>query len=78
MNVKGIRYINRLSERGLSNILNSTYTFNINGELIELSENDKIEIFQFLKENNIPICNETWNDACIKYLNNELEKGCSK
>lgn len=78
MNVKGIRYINRLSERGLGNLLNSTYTFNINGELIELSENDKIEIIKFLKENNIPVCNDTWTDACIKYLNNELKKGCSK
>lgn len=78
MNVKGIRYINRLSESGLGNILNSTYTFNINGELIELSENDKIEIFQFLKDNNIPVCNDTWTDACIKYLNDELKKGCSK
>lgn len=76
--IKSIRFINKLNEKDINHIINSSFTFNVNEELITLSREDNIIIINYLKENNIPISNDTFKDACIKYLNNTLIKGYSK
>lgn len=76
--IRPIRYVNRLCEKQVTNIINSNFVFNINDELIALTKDDIIVILEFLKEKNIPLSNESFNDACIKYLNKKLKKECSK
>ena len=78
MKIRPFRYINRSNERQINNMINCSFTFNINGNLITLCDEDKYNILEFIKQNNIPMSNETFQDACLKYLNNKLEKGCTK
>ena len=46
--------------------------FSINGNSIEITENDKHNIVNYLKEKDFPISTITFKDACLKYYNGIL------
>ena len=71
-NISPFRTIKPLGTIQTTNILNTKFTIKVNYELIEVSKEDMITVIIFLKENNIPICNETLHDGLKKLYQNEL------
>ena len=74
-------YINRLKDSFTNNrnhklkvgLSKDKYTFNLNGNLIETSEEDRLIILEFLEKENIPISSVlVFQDACKRYFENNL------
>lgn len=71
--LKSIRIIDHLTNERLNKLINTDYTLNINNELINIKDEDKMYVVNFLQEHNIPICNDTFIDGCKKLYTNNLE-----
>ena len=72
MNVHAYININMYTDKTLDCILNQKTIDNIDGVLTEVTREDKLEIINFLEENNIPFSNTTFKDATIKYFRNKF------
>lgn len=66
MHVKQYVEIKMFREKTIEDIFNETYIFNIDGELVEITNEIKTEVINFLKYNNTPISMEIFKETCIK------------
>ncbi len=73
-NLNDYRSIKKFNSREIDNIVVDKYIFNIDGNLIELSKEDKLYILGFLKENDIPISITTFKEAYIRYYKRNIIK----
>ncbi len=68
------RTIIKFTNREIDNIMDDRYIFNVDGNLIELSKEDKLRILTFLKEYNIPVSITTFKEAYIRYYKKSIIK----
>ena len=70
--IRNLKTIYFFSEKEKNNLLNSTFVFNINGELVNITKEDINIVLNFLIDNNILLCNEAFKDGCIKLYQKRL------
>ena len=70
--LKPLRDIDIINNDRINQLFNTNFTFNIDNQLVEITNNDKFNVIGYLKSNNIPVCNETFIDGCIRLKNNNL------
>lgn len=73
-NLNDYRAIKKFTNREIENLITDKYIFNIDGELIELSKEDKLYVLYFLKENNIPISINTFKETYVRYYKKNIIK----
>lgn len=78
INVSNFKKIKNYSANDIKNIFIDKLIINIDGNLIEMSLEDKEKIVSFLKEHDIPISSTSYRDATIRYYNNTLFASPSK
>ena len=61
--------INVLRNERLNILFRTNFIFNIDNQLVELTDEDKYAIISYLNTNNIPICNDTFKECFIKLYN---------
>ena len=70
--IRNLRTYKFFTKNDINNIINSTFIFNINGELIKMLPDDIKTVLDFLIDNNIPLCSETLKNSCIKLYQKRL------
>ena len=70
--IRNLKNINYFSEREIQNLLNSTFIFNVNGELTNITKEDTQTVLGFLIDNNIPLSAETFKNGCLKLYQKRL------
>ena len=65
-NIRNLRTDNFFTINEINNIVNSTFIFNVDGELVKMTPEDIQTVLSFLIDNNILLCNETLKNGCIK------------
>ena len=68
---RDIKCINSLN---FPSLITDKLVLNVDNNLIEIQPEVKKQIIDFLKNNEIPVSNETLKISCIKYYRNELYK----
>ena len=76
--VSNFKSIKNYSDKAIQNIFIDKLVINIDGNLSEMSLEDKEKIVSFLKEHDIPISSTSYRDATIRYYNNTLFASPSK
>ncbi len=67
-NAKDVLYDERLTR-----LFKTDYCFHFDDKLIRINEEEKYAIIDYLNYKNIPICNETFRDGCIKLIKSRQE-----
>jgi len=62
-----------LRDERLTRLFKTDYNFNVDNEIINISEEEKYAVISYLNQYNIPICNETFRDGCIKLIKKRKE-----
>ncbi len=78
INLSDFKSIVNYSNANIQQIFNDKLVLNIDGNLIEMSSEDKSNVINYLKENDIPISTHSYRDASIRYYNNTLLANHSK
>ena len=60
------------SIKNIEQLINSKFTFNIDGELVEISKEDIQTVVDYLNNNNIPIYSDVFKNGCIKLYQKKL------
>ncbi len=76
--VSDFKEVKSFSDRQIANLLDEKFIFNIAGELVEITKEEKIEIINYLKENDIPISTTSLRDAFTRYYQKTLFTNKSK
>ena len=71
--LKPLKEIRPFNESQIALLYRTKFTFNIDNNLIQINNDDKYTVINYLQENDTPICNETFKDACIRYYKNLLD-----
>ena len=71
--LKPFREIDILTDERLTRLFRTKFTLNINDELVNITDEDKYTIINYLHVNDIPVCNESFKDGCIKLYNYRKE-----
>lgn len=73
LNVRSKRQINTFNNDVINKLFETKFTFNINGQLMEINDEDKYAILSYMYQNNIPICNESFRECSIKLCSSKQE-----
>ena len=66
INLSNFKSIVNYSNANIQQIFNDKLVLNIDGNLIEMSSEDKSNVINYLKENDIPISTHSYRDASIR------------
>ena len=78
INVSNFKKIVNYSNANIQQIFTDKLILNIDGNLIEMSLEDKSNVINYLKENDIPISTHSYRETAIRYYNNTLLASHSK
>ena len=67
-------HLNILTGERLNGLFKTTFIYNINDEMITITEEELINIINFLQERNIPICYEIISVVCQRFANEKAKK----
>lgn len=70
--VSKYKKVSSFSPKVIETLFHDTITINIDNELILIDNTTKSIIIDYLQENNIPICNDSFRNACIRYYQEKL------
>ena len=76
--IKHYNQIDYLKDERLTRLFKTDFVYNINDNLIKITEEDKYTIINYLYELDIPICNETIHEGFKKLLNTREENVINK